>query len=587
MADTVPPKKQGWIRWSGVIAFAAVVAVIAAVWFLLVDSMVKRTIEKTGTAIVGAKVELDKADLSLFPLGLTLSRLQVTSPERPMVNAVEVSRIALTLEPLNLLRRKVIVEEMTMDGVQFETARKHSGAVAPAPEEKSLISSIPLPSFTMPNVKDLIEKEDLESLKLAQTAKAEVDVERQRWEQRMKALPDKAKLESYRKRIESLKGAGKGGLGGILGGASDVLRLQQEISADVGTLTTAKKDLEQSVALAKQRVEQATKAPLRDVEKLKAKYAPGAAGASNITRLLFGDRMAVWVETGFRWRDRLEPVVSRVTDKKGEAEVVKPVRGKGVDVRYKEYAPLPDFLIRTAHGSVTVPAGIMTARIENITPDQPILGKPLTFTLAGDKLKGLSSVKVDGALNRVHPAESKDTVNAAIRGAEVDALPLVKTSDLAVALDHARVDVDVNASIVGHDVKAALDAKTSQVTLGGQGNPNNPVAKIISDALHDIKGFDLKAAVTGTRDQYDVSVSSNLDQAVADALGRQFHEQAAKLEAQLQAAINDKVAGSLEDLKRSAGGFDGLIAEVTGRLNLGNDLLKNAAGGKRGLKLPF
>jgi uncharacterized protein (TIGR03545 family) len=216
--DTKPPKKQGWIRWSGVIAFVVVTALIAAVWFLLVDSWIERTIEKSGTAIVGAKVELDKADLSMFPMGLTLTRLQVTNPEHPMVNAVEVSRIALTLDPLNLLRRKVIVEEMTMDGVELQTPRKHSGAVAKVPEEKSLLSSIPLPSFTIPDVKELIQKEDLESLKLAQTARAEVDAERQKWEQRIKELPDKAKLESYRKRIESLKGAGKGGLGGILGG---------------------------------------------------------------------------------------------------------------------------------------------------------------------------------------------------------------------------------------------------------------------------------------------------------------------------------------------------------------------------------
>ena len=145
----------------------------------------------------------------------------------------------------------------------------------------------------------------------------------------------------------------------------------------------------------------------------------------------------------------------------------------------------------------------------------------------------------------------------------------------------------MSAAVAGSQVKATIAARTSQVTLGGQGSPEHAVAKVIMAALHDIKAFDLKAGVTGTREQYDVTLNSNLDQAVGDALGRQFREQADKLQAQIQAAINEKVAGSLEELKRSAGSFDGLLAEVTGRMNLGSDLLKNAVGGKRGFKLPF
>lgn len=122
-------KKQGWIRWPGLIVFVALSALIVAFWLLIVDALVKRVIEATGTKMVGAKVELDSADLSLFPLGLALTRLQVTNPDAPMTNAVEIARIALTMDGLNLLRRKVIVEEMTMGGLKLNTPRTTSGAV--------------------------------------------------------------------------------------------------------------------------------------------------------------------------------------------------------------------------------------------------------------------------------------------------------------------------------------------------------------------------------------------------------------------------------------------------------------------------
>lgn len=64
-----------WIRWPGLIAFMAVVALFAGIWFLVIDGVIERAIETAGTKAVGAKVELASADLHLFPLGLTLSGL--------------------------------------------------------------------------------------------------------------------------------------------------------------------------------------------------------------------------------------------------------------------------------------------------------------------------------------------------------------------------------------------------------------------------------------------------------------------------------------------------------------------------------
>ena len=53
---------------------------------------------------------------------------------------------------------------------------------------------------------------------------------------------------------------------------------------------------------------------------------------------------------------------------------VTPLRGKGVDVRFPEYHPLPDLLIRAARVSVEIPAGTLTGQIRHITPDQDVLG---------------------------------------------------------------------------------------------------------------------------------------------------------------------------------------------------------------------
>ncbi|MCA9458282.1 MAG: hypothetical protein KC587_16570, partial [Nitrospira sp.] len=98
-----------WIRWWGLGAFVVFAAIVGCVWIFFVDGWVKGAIEAAGTKAVGAKVEVEAADLSLFPTGLSLTRLQVTNPKTPMTNAVEAARVTMSLDGLNLLRRNVIV----------------------------------------------------------------------------------------------------------------------------------------------------------------------------------------------------------------------------------------------------------------------------------------------------------------------------------------------------------------------------------------------------------------------------------------------------------------------------------------------
>ena len=120
-----------WLRWQGLVVFAVIAMLLSLFWFFAVDLLVKRSIEKTGTRIVGAKVEMAKADVHLIPLGITLKSLQVTNPDEPMSNAVEVGRIEFSLDSLNLFRHKVIIDTMAMKDVRFNTPQENLGCCDP------------------------------------------------------------------------------------------------------------------------------------------------------------------------------------------------------------------------------------------------------------------------------------------------------------------------------------------------------------------------------------------------------------------------------------------------------------------------
>jgi hypothetical protein len=66
----------------------------------------------------------------------------------------------------------------------------------------------------------------------------------------------------------------------------------------------------------------------------------------------------------------------------------------------------------------------------------------------------------------------------------------------------------------------------------------------------------------------------------------QVQAQIEKFRKGLQAAVAEKLEGPLAGVG-DKGGLDSAGRELAGRLNLGEDLLKSAADGKAGIRLPF
>lgn len=591
-------KQDGWVRWWGLGVFLVLTAGFALLWLFLVDPFVKRAIEQGGTRLVGAKVELASAHVTLSPLGVTLSRLQVTNPDAPMTNVVDIARIAMSLDGLNLLRRKVIVEEMAVEGVRFGTARSSSGAVIQSREPGTLAklaAKVPLPSFDVPDIKTVMADADLQSVKLAESLQADIKKEQENWKKRLAELPDQAKFNAYRARLANVQSSAKGGVSGILGATGEAAAIQKDLAQDLERIKGAKADFDAQLAGLKQRLDQATKAPQEDIRRLQERYSLSPQGLANMSGMLLGGEAGERLHKGLAWYGKLQPLLAQVRSQAGPTgpQVVKPLRGKGVDVRFQEREPLPDFLIRTAKVSVELEAGELNGRIERITPDQPILGKPLTFAFAGEKLTGARSIQIDGAIDRVVPAQPKDRVQARVKGYQVRAMTLSDSPDWPVTLSQALADVDLQATVSGQNLAGSATVGLQSMKLAaGKPGQANPVAKAIGAALSNVTGTTVKADVTGTVDQYDVQLTSDLDHILKDAVGKQVQALADQFKKELETAVMAKVGGQLNELKSSIGGLGGIGNELASRLTQGpagslvpaNPVEKLLPGG---MKLPF
>lgn len=581
-----------WFRWRGLVPFVILAALIAVFWFLLVDSYVERVIERVGTEAVGAKVELASADLSLFPLGLTLEGLQVTNPDEPMRNAVEAKRIAFTMDGAWLLMRKVIIEEMTVDGVKLDTPRKYSGAVEKTvrktAEEKVERAKFKLESIDLPDVKKLLEKEDLETVKLANSVREEIEAEKERWRKRIEELPGEEKIKEYRKRIKALEST-RADVAGIVGAASEVAALRKDIEKDLEAVKSARRDFAELSESLQDKLRDAMEAPKRDFNRLRKKYGISPKGLANLSEVILGPRIASYVRKALYWRGRLEPVFREAQKKEAEEpQAVKPPRAKGLDVHYKERDPKPDFLIRKALVSVSLDVGDVSGTVEDITAEQYITGRPTTFRFAGEDLDGLDSVSLEGAINRVRPDKPRDSADLAVKGYALREAALSRAGELPVAMKEGLADLSVDALLAGGEIDATARGLFKSLKIEARAPGGNELMKVMADALGDIKTMDFSAKITGPLDDYKVSISSNLDAVLKNALAKQVRAQVGKWEAGLTEAIAEKAGPQLESLKKDAGGLDVIREKLSSRVDGFNGLLKDLpSSGSGGFKLPF
>ncbi len=574
-----------WIRWQGVIVFVLIAGMLAVFWLLIFDGLVKRTIERTGELIVGAQVDVHDVDVTLVPLAMTLNGLEVTNPEAPATNSVECGRISFSLDSLNLLRRKTIINEMAVEGVRFDTPRKRPGRVSKREEKKAEEGKETVFGLAIktPNIKEILQNENLESIKLIETTRADLQKRKADWQKRIEEMPNKAKVDGYKARIEKVRKSQRD----ILGAASqvsEVRAIRRDIEQDLDLVKNVRTAFKSDLAASKSVLEKAEQAPLNDVRRLRDKYSISPAGLANISQLLFGDQLSSWVRSGLLWYNRLQPVVERAKAQKKDVTVVKPVRGKGVDVRFREFRPLPDFLIDRSAISAETTAGVLAGTIRNITPDQNILGIPLTFALSGEKLKAAKSISITGSLNHVVPVSPKDIARLSISGFRVNDLVLSKNKDLPIAMKEGLVDFNIDGSFT-QALKANITANVSSavMNIGGDGS-DNPFVTAVKSALSKVSKFSLSADIAGSLENYTMNVSSDLDRVLKNAVGSVVQEQGARLEQQLKSAIQDRTGTQLKDLRESFGGLNeqgGRIDEVEKRLNdVLQEAVKSAAGGK-------
>ena len=74
------------MRWKGIIFLVVLAVLVFVLNLVFTDRWLEKRLESAGSAVVGAKVELERLDFSLLGLQMRWDSLQVANPKNTMKN---------------------------------------------------------------------------------------------------------------------------------------------------------------------------------------------------------------------------------------------------------------------------------------------------------------------------------------------------------------------------------------------------------------------------------------------------------------------------------------------------------------------
>ncbi|MBO4758611.1 MAG: TIGR03545 family protein, partial [Spirochaetaceae bacterium] len=130
-------KQKGRIKFLPIILVIAFIFALISVVLAFKNPILKAVLIKAGETAAGAKCEIETVDLRLLDSKLTVKGIAVANKNQPMKNLAEVSNLVLDFDLVQLLKGRMVADELAVEGIQLGTDRTVSGAL-PEKEKKKV-----------------------------------------------------------------------------------------------------------------------------------------------------------------------------------------------------------------------------------------------------------------------------------------------------------------------------------------------------------------------------------------------------------------------------------------------------------------
>ena len=550
-----------WIRWSGLLTFTIILALLVLGWMFAAAPIIKYSIETFGSQAAGAKVEVGEVKLNFAPLGVEILNVQVANSDTPMENLVEFEQAIADLELMPLLLGKGIINNLSLSGVEFSTSRLTSGALDEDSEsenestkeataqkedsaEKGLVDSgLDSMQQSLPTADELLAREPLLTEQRGKAFQQQFKQSQQAINKSMAAIPNEQALAHYEDEFDRIINGRFKSVDDFNQRKKEFEQLKKRIKTDKKAIQAAAKAVTNAKTELQKQWPQLQAAPGQDFSNLKSKYQLDGAGVGNLSRLLFGEQAGQWSQQALYWYEKAKPFL---TSEESEEEVASTEQSRkfGRYVHFPTERPLPDFLIVKTELKVSLAQGDFDIRIDDITHQQSIINRPTIITAKGKNLQDIAAMNFNGVLDhRVKPSLDRfdfNINNMAVKNYNLGAMGLkLNRSEVTVVAWAELSDGIINAQ--GNGVFNASKFSSKDKTV---------MAKEMVSALAKIKRFNIDAGAVGQLTKPELSFKSDLEDQLSSAFSRRLKEKQNELEKQLKDKLNNKLLSYAGDYQQ-------------------------------------
>ena len=560
-AGRKPAKKQGPIRFEAVVPLLIVTGLIVLYFSLFFDTHLRRSIEYGAQLANGAEVNVGRLHTSVLQASVVLGDVEVTNPEQPERNRLQIGEMRFHMLWDALLRGKVAIDEAAIEDVQIDTPRKSPGRVLPVEPAKEGESATDNMLAQMKNefsgnvVGDLaavaaganpaeqlkVVGSELKSSAYLDGLQKSLDETEQQWKTRLDALPSGKDFTALRGRLSGVQLKDFKDIGQVQASLKELQDIRNEFDAmskpvgaagsaltgDMGTLRGSFADLE--------------KLAREDVRGLQSRMHLPSLDAATLSRALFGMDVLGKVQQARGYMDQARRYMP--TKKEQQKPKVAPeTRSKGRDYVFGTPKGYPSFWLRKA--LITSPAtggrGGISGEILDVSTNPPLTGRPMVATLRGNfPQRAISGVKAELVIDHTKN-EPLESLKLEVGRYAVAGRSLVNSQSLALDIANAQAATSFSAALRGEKVDMRLGNRLSGVAFETRAQ-SAVVREMMAASLGGLSRVNMDAQVSGNWNDLNWKLSTNLADALASGMRRYLQGKMDEAKARIENLVNGQI----------------------------------------------
>ena len=552
------------IRKSGWLVFSVAIAVLLALVYLLAGPAIRLAMVYNLEKAVGAEVNISKVSLELAPLALRINNLQITDAATPTHNSFSFGHARAALQVWPALLGYYVIDELSIDGLQYGAERLSEGAVYRHPgADVEKVDIAKLLQVDLPDADELIARAKLQTPAKADALQQLAAAEQQQLQSLKQQLPNKDTLAQYQADIKALTDSKISNAADLADKAQQLQQLKDKLNAEKAKLQQVKQQLTQSKDKLQQAVAELKAASAADYAKVQQLANLSDGGLAGISQILLGDlwgqRIAQLQSLYLLAKPYLpEQLPQSSSDSPAQPDVILPNR-----ILPLPGQPYPDFWVKQARINWLLGGGEATIALQDITAQHKLINRPTTFSLDVKQLPQLAAFNLSGDFAILEQMVTK--LNWQLDGLQLQPTTLGNGDsalDLAAGLISSAGKLKLTDNQIEQQARVVLKAANFN-------SSGNKYLQQLASLLNQQQQIPFNIATTGVISAPDVSIRSSLDKLLGDALLGEAKQKVAAYQAELQAKLDSPLQNGMagqQDWAALLNQQEGEVADISGNI---------------------